>query len=377
MKEFFDTMGFAEITLCVFVFFFTCQLFYYFFFYLRIAFHKNESVVPVDFPPVSVIICSRSEAGKLVEHLPYIFDQDYPDFEVVVVNDRSWDDTKEILKAYQVKYPNIKVINIEESNHDHYGKKMALTIGIKGAKNETLLLTDADCRPLTDQWIKQMVTGYSGKKRIILGYSPYKKEKGFLNKLIRFDTLIAAINYLSFAKAGIPYMGVGRNLSYHKQVFFEKSGFKTHYHISSGDDDLFVNEAATKKNTGIVITKSASTESIPKKTFKDWFRQKKRHFTTAPYYRLKHKLLLGLWPLSFFGMFVASVILCVLNNYLLIILVIWIIRMLFQMVIFSLSMKKLGEKDLLWISPLLEIVIFTLHPVIFLSNKFVKADKWN
>lgn len=377
MKEFFSQPGPAEISLCVFLFFLLIHLTWLLFFYLRTALHKNVPAELNEFPPVSVVICSRSEASKLVEHLPFIFNQDYPDFEVVVVNDRSWDDTKEILKAFQVKYSNLKVITIEESNHDHKGKKMALTIGIKGANNEVLLMTDADCKPLSRNWIREMVKGYGKDKKMVLGFSPYKREKSFLNKLIRFDTFLAAINYFSFAKAGIPYMGVGRNLSYKKQLYFDNSGFKNHYHISSGDDDLFVNEAATSKNVSVVITRDAFTESLPKTTFKDWFRQKKRHFTTAPYYRLKHKLLLGLWPLGFFVMLATSVILFVLNKYLLIILAGWFLRLLLQMVIFSLSMKRLGEKDLLWMSPFLEVLFFFLHPVIFFSNKFVKADKWN
>jgi cellulose synthase/poly-beta-1,6-N-acetylglucosamine synthase-like glycosyltransferase len=367
----------AEILLIVFGAGLCIHLLYYFFFFSRIAFHK-KGAVNTHQPPVSVIICARSESAKLMENLPYVFDQDYPDFEVVVVNDRSWDDTKEILKAFQVRFQRLKVIQIEESNHEHYGKKMALTIGIKGASHELLLLTDADCKPASSKWIAQMVEKHLDGKEVVLGYSPYqRKKKSMLNRIIRFDTFWAGMHYLSFAKAGLPYMGVGRNLMYEKKTFFRVSGFKKHYHISSGDDDLFVKEVGTRKNTAVCIHPEAHTLSSPKETFTDWFRQKKRHFTTAPHYKLKHKLLLSFYSLALILLLSSTIGLIVLNKYLLIILRAWFFRLLLQMVIFSRSMKLLGDKDLLIWSPLLEWIIFIIHPVIHISNRFVKADKWN
>lgn len=352
------------------------QLFYYFFFYLRIAFHKERHHNSLT-PPVSIIICARSESSKLVHNLPHIFDQDYPNFEVIVVNDRSWDDTKEILKAFQIRYPHLRVINIEESSHEHYGKKMALTIGIKGAKNEWLLLTDADCKPLHRNWIRKMVEAQTGTTEFVLGYSPYQKKKGFLSKIIRFDTLLAGMNYLSFAKARIPYMGVGRNLMYKKESFFAVRGFKKHYHISSGDDDLFINQAANGKKTAVMFHPESHVVSMPKTSFVDWFRQKKRHFTTAPHYKFRDKILLSLFPASYYLGIGLSIPLLVLNTYLWIILGIIGFRLLLQMVIFSRSMKWLGDKDLLLWAPVLEFFVMILHPVIHLSNKIVKATKWN
>ena len=367
----------AEIFLGIFCLALLLQLFYYFFFYSRIAFHKNTNPEPTNYPPVSIVICARSESGKLVNNLPDILEQDYPNFEVVVVNDRSWDDTKEILKAFEVRYTNLRTIHIAESNHDHYGKKMALTIGIKGTKNDLMLMTDADCKPMSNQWIKKMVSVYSENKKIVLGYSPYQKEKGFLNKLIRFDTFLAGLHYLSFAKANVPYMGVGRNLMYSKELFFKVSGFKNHYHISSGDDDLFVNEAATKNNTVIMIDAKSHIKSYPKSTFKDWFRQKKRHFTTGPFYKTKHKLLLALPYLILITLLTSAIVSIVLNKYLLIILGGLAFRWLIQILIFNQSMKRLGDRDLTIWAPILELCLFALHPAIMISNKFIRAEKWN
>ncbi len=354
------------------------QVFYYAFFFARLAFYRPKEIKQEFFPPVSVIICARSESARLIEYLPFIFEQDYPSFEVIVVNDRSWDDSKDILRAFEVRYPNLlRVIHIEESTHPHHGKKMALTIGIKGARHEVLLLTDADCKPQSNQWIKEMVSAYGAQTEIVLGYSPYKRQKGLLNKLIRFDTFQSGLNYLSFALAGVPYMGVGRNLSYQKSLFFRQSGFKTHYHIASGDDDLLINAAAHSRNTAVCIEEKARVTSLPKTTWEEWYRQKKRHFTTAPHYRFAHKLLLGLFPFSFWLMVLSSIVLGLIHSYLFIILGTWLLRILLQIVIFSRVMRKLGDRDLLWAAPFWELCLQLIHPAIYFSNRVVKANRWN
>jgi hypothetical protein len=99
-----------------------------------------------------------------------------------------------------------------KNQHLKPGKKLSITLGVKGAKFEHLILTDADCRPASRNWLKSIAENFSNEKQIVLGYGPYKKEKGFLNRLIRFDTTWIGMNYFSMALAKLPYMGVGRNL---------------------------------------------------------------------------------------------------------------------------------------------------------------------
>ncbi len=197
--------------------------------------------------PVSVIICARNEDENLTEFLPKILTQEYPEFEVIVVNDCSWDNTETVIDEFARIFPNLKKISIKEDENYKHGKKFAVLVGIKGAKYENLVFTDADCYPSSNTWLKEMASGFTSKKEILLGYGAYIKTHGFLNKLIRFDTFTIALRYLSAGMKGKAYMGVGRNLGYKKSLFFKHKGFSSHYHINSGDDDLFVNEAATKK----------------------------------------------------------------------------------------------------------------------------------
>lgn len=251
------------------------QLLYFFLFFIRLAFYKVKEERTNENLPISVIICAKNERDNLLQFLPEFLNQDYPTFEVIVVNDHSVDDTEDVLKAFTMQYKQLKVVNVPDNDRFYGSKKFALTLGIKAAQYEHVLLSDADCKPASRNWIKWM-SNYAAKKKIILGFGAYEKQKGLLNKLIRFETFFTAIQYLSFTLSKIPYMGVGRNLAYEKELFFKNKGFSTHQHILSGDDDLFINEVANKYNTQIVIHSEAHTVSIPKPTFKLWVRQKKK-----------------------------------------------------------------------------------------------------
>lgn len=323
------------------------QLFYFLFFYLRLANYKPKTVQVTQYPPVSIIICARNEDTNLKKNLPKILAQDYPAFEVIVVDDNSEDGTTEYLFFLSQKEPRLKRTKTGNSNRMMAGKKFPLTLGLKAAANELVLLTDADCYPATDQWLKNMVAGYAGGKEIVLGYGAYEKQPGSLNRRIRYETVLTAINYLSLALARLPYMGVGRNLSYNKTLFFNTNGFFDHRHIPSGDDDLFINKVATKRNTEIVITPDAFTYSEPKETRDEWIEQKTRHLSTAKFYRFKHKFWLGLQPISHILFWITSVyLLCILFAYWYIVAAAFVLRWILLRYTFTQAMNKLDEKDL-------------------------------
>ena len=280
----------STIVFCCFAFFAFIQLIFTILIYGRIAFHKQKAINHHN-EGVSIIIAARNESKNLFKNLPHILSQDYPNFEVVVVNHQSIDDSQYILDAYKREYHNLRVIEVKKSTHLKYGKKLPLTIAIKGAKYDKLLFTDADCIPASSNWLSKMTAQFSDKKEIILGYAPYSKTKGFLNAIIRFDTAWIALNYFSFAKSRLPYMGVGRNLAYTRQAFNKVSGFKSHYSLSSGDDDLFIQDAAKKKNYSITIDPETYCYSKAPKSWNEWFNQKSRHYTTTPKYRVIKKLI--------------------------------------------------------------------------------------
>lgn len=352
------------------------QVFYLLFFFTRIGTYKRKPVLE-ELPPVSVIICARNEDDNLVAYLPLILAQDYPEFEVVVVNDCSFDNTGDVLEEFAKKHSNLRIVTIKEDEYYQHGKKVAVMMGIKGSKHDCLVHTDADCRPSGNLWLRNMAAHFVDKNEIVLGYGPYERAKGLLNRLIRFDAFMIGMQYLSYSLAGVTYMGVGRNLAYRKELFFRKKGFASHYHIQSGDDDLFVNEAATRTNTRVEIDPESFCYSKAKTSFRDWWYQKKRHLQTGKRYRKSHKFLLGLFVFSqwiFFGCFIAALILRF-QPY--VVLGLFLFRFLIQMLIFNFAMKRLGERDLLVHTPLFEIFFLLFYPVITVSRIFQRKRRWS
>jgi len=353
---------------------FIVQLFYYLFFYLQLAFVKEQN--NIENIPISVIICAHDEAENLEIFLPLVLKQNYPTFEVIVVNDCSEDNTEDVLKIFQKQYFNLNVTTIKKDEKFTHGKKLAQTIGIKAAKYETLLFTDADCYPENENWIKSVCSNYRTSTEIVLGYGAYEKTKGFLNKVIRFDTFFIALQYLSFALAGVPYMGVGRNLSYKKNLFFKNKGFANHARLLSGDDDLFVNETADSKNTKVAINAHSFTLSVPKKKFNFWLSQKKRHRTTFTRYKLKHKVLLALEPISRMLFYVCLIALLAFNFYPIIVISFFALRLIVQMLVIYFATRKLHEKDLLLYSPIFDFIFIFIGFIIFFSRKHKNPYAW-
>lgn len=363
------------IILATFSFAFLIQLFYYLFFYIRIATFKEIPLQEKEKFPISVIVCAKNEAENLEKNLPAILNQDYPDFELIVVNDGSTDETENVLKILKSQYNKLYVTTIPDSGKFKNGKKLAVTIGLKAAKNEWVVLTDADCKPASPDWLSHIQGKFDDSADFILAYGGYNKQKGFLNRIIRFDTLFIALQYFTFAMARLPYMGVGRNIAYRKSVFFNNKGFSKHLHLVSGDDDLFVNENANCKNTRLVLNKDSFTRSDAEKTFKDWFYQKKRHLTTAHLYRFKHKLVLGLELFSrilFYAGFIAGLFTPAI---LLLFFSLFFVRLIIQLSIYRSASIKFNEKGIFYLGIIFDFIIPIINFIVHLSNIKLRKRK--
>ncbi len=354
---------------------FFIQLFYFWIIFGRFAFYKKKSPHS-SVLPVSVVICAKNEFHNLKKNLPLILSQDYPDFEVVVVNDASDDETIFLLEDISREDKRLKVVSITQDLNFFKGKKFPLSLGIKSAKNEQLLLTDADCTPAGTGWLRSMCSHFDENTEVVLGYGKYRMENNLMNTIIRSETLFTAIQYFSYALLGIPYMGVGRNLAYKRSLFLKNKGFISHYNVSSGDDDLFINKVANKKNTQIEISPESFTLSPAKQTFREWWIQKRRHLSTSKYYKPKHKFLLGFYSFTLFILFLGFILLIGFRYNIYFVLALLFIRWISQLFILKKSMNKLDEKKLLLISPIVEVLLLVLYPVIVIANLVSKQSKW-
>ncbi|MCY7410067.1 MAG: glycosyltransferase [Chitinophagales bacterium] len=352
------------------------QILYFLIFFHRLADHKPEQEASQNLPPISIVICAHDELGSLKKNLPAILEQQYPLYEVIVVNDNSDDDSEMMLTRMESEFPNLVVRHISNQSKTLRGKKYPLTIGIRAAKYDHLLLTDADCAPSSDHWIRDMATLFSNEKEIILGYAPYRKRNGFLNKFIRYEAFFTALQYFSYSLAKLSYMGVGRNLAYKKQIFFDHNIYPKYPQLMSGDDDLLINAAADKKNTAIQINTSSFMYSEAKLSWDEYWHQKRRHVSTGKYYKLKHRFFLGLFSLSHLLFYVLFIITLIYSALWLEGLFLFAIRLIIQGIVMRTTMKKLVEDDLFFYYPMLDF-FFLIYYLKLLPDTFqTKNNTW-
>ena len=357
----FDYNNLSFILLVVFGVCLVIQLYFHWAQFSKVAFYKRNARPKLDeeLEPASIVLCARDAYEYLTELIPVLLNQDYPDFEIVVVNDCSDDETEEYLKDLERREPRVKPVQLKQHLNFFNGKKFPLSMGIKSAQNDLIVLTDFNCMPVNDQWLRSVVNRYNHQTEIVIGYSPYVQKKGILNHLMRFDALQNGLLYLSAALNHHAYMGIGKNLSYRKELFYRNQGFISHYTTTVGEDDLFINKVSTKKNTEVLIDAENGILTTPTSSFKLWMRQKSSRYSTVSKYDGRSRLMLSLFygsQLLFYASFIALIALCakpafVITSgaafYIPILVFFFLLRFGIQMIIYHNASKRLGEKGLL------------------------------
>ena len=352
------------------------QLYYALFIFYKLALHKVLTPKKKPELPISVIIAARNESSALQKNLISILNQEHHEFEVIVVNNNSMDDSNEVLKEYQKKFSNLKIVPLNSPKHITKGKKLPLTLGIKAAKYEHLVFTDADCIPSSKKWLNKMAQKFEEGNEIVVGYGPHKKTNTWINRIIRFDTAWIGINYFSYALKGIPYMGVGRNLAYTKTAYHQVSGFKSHYALASGDDDLFIQEASEHNILGIQVEAESFCESDAKETWSDWLNQKSRHYTTSVKYRFIKKVLLATYPITLIAAWFSFVSLMILGAFPLLYTIAIVLVTLIKWWIQGKCLDKIKERKFALFFPIWDLFYALLIPIIYFLAKNKKNKDW-
>jgi cellulose synthase/poly-beta-1,6-N-acetylglucosamine synthase-like glycosyltransferase len=348
---------------------------YHAFMFAPFAF-RDHRVEPIRDRPISVVICARNEARNLERLIPQLMDQDHQEFEVVVVNDRSEDDTWEFLQWIKPTYGDkLRLVNMQSDEKFSYGKRIALGVGVRAAKHLHVLLTDADCEPVGRDWISLMAAGFTDDREIVIGHSPYTPQPGLANILERYDGCVKALQYMAFASGGFPYMGVGRNLGYTTSIFFGAKGPRRNAHLMSGDDDLLINAVASARNTAVVADPRSFMRTRPTPDMLTWLRRKRRHYTTAAHYRFAHQVLLMLLPLARMAFWVALVLLMLRGH--------WAeaavgaaVKVGLMLPVTIAGLLKLGAGSLAWFALPLEWLFLLLDPLLYMSTILVKPKRW-
>ena len=382
---FFNRLSFY--ILAIFIVMLLIQLCIHWIRFSKLAFYKRYPRPKPDeaLEPVSIVVCAHDAYEELTELIPALLSQDYPKFEVVVVNDCSDDETEEYLKDLERHEPRVKPVLLRQHLNFFNGKKFPLSMGIKSATYDLLVLTDANCRPTSDQWLKSVVNRYDRNTEVVIGYCRYRRTAGLLNLLMRFDCLQNGMLYLSAALAGKPYMGVGENLSYRQRLFFRNKGFISHYNKPAGDDDLFIGQVATKKNTCVQIDRKSTIERIPTTSPSAWYRGRCRRYSTIPMYRRGARTFLAMHYWSQFLFYVSFIALFFLAPafsidldvsyaayYFPFLAVLFLLRYITQLIIYSGASKRLGERGLIPSLILLDFVFAFLTPLFRISGRLEK-----
>lgn len=306
------------------------------------------------------MVCAHDELSNLKELIPHLLAQEYPAYEIIVVDDRSNDDTRDWLHTATEGSDRLRMVHVDHTPEHINGKKYALTLGIRAAQHEWIVLTDADCRPSSPTWLTSVSKGFGATTQFVLGYSPYQKKSGWLNRFIRFETLITGLQYMGFALVKMPYMGVGRNLAYRKSLFMDTKGFNNMLSLTGGDDDLFVNKHATAQNTSVVTGSEALTYSLPKTTVADFFQQKVRHLAAGKKYKFMHRLVLGLFFFSWLVTWCLGIPLLFLLSDPIVTGAALLLRVILFSITLHIALKRLGETFELWNLLVLDI-IYTIY----------------
>ena len=341
--------------------------------YLPLALYREPIRTENEDNSVSIVIAARNEAENLQKYLDRILSQTYRSYEIVIANDNSTDNTVEIISNFTSDTNNIRVVNIERSQVQFPGKKHALTKAIETVQSEVLLFTDADCEPAGQRWLRKMQSLINTTHTVGLGFSPFKRQSGFLNAWIRFEGVYTAIQYFSLALRGMAYMGVGRNLIYKKQLFEEANGFVSHQDILSGDDDLFINQVAKKDNVAITLDPDTFVYTDAATDWSSYLRQKQRHLSTGTKYHIKHQITLGLVTLSHVIFYLAGFTLLFSTDFAAFILA---GRMILVVPIYGLILKKLKQVDLLILIPILDLLLVIYYVLLSPAVIFNRTQRW-
>ena len=365
---------------------FTAQAIYHLGLYSKLYTHSKETAyttdVKPDTPPLSVIIVAKDAANELQEHLPSILEQNYPEFEVIVIYDRSADDCDDVLKLLEDKYHNLYHTFIPDSARYITHKKLGITMGIKASRYDWLVFTESNCYPQSNQWLRQMARNFTPATEIVLGYSNYEKVPGWLNKKITFDTLLNSMRYLGMALSGHPYMGTGRNLAYRKALYYKQKGFASHLNLQRGEDDLFINETAHAHNTRVESSPESLMRIAMPKYKRIWCEEKISYAATSRLFKGAARYIMGFETCSrllFYAAIIATMTVSILSHQWIILgiaVLLWATRFMMQLIVFRKTAKVLGERKFCALLPVFDFLQPVWNGVFKLQRKFRRKNEF-
>lgn len=342
------------------------QLYQLLFVHLRLARYPIKKKEIGEKNPISVIVYARNHAAYLENNIPEWLSQEDAAFELVLVNDCSWDDTEDLLRSLAVTYPQVKIVNVPIDDRFRRTKKYALTLGIKAAQYEQILFIEADYLPRSKKWIAHMQANFTENTELVLGYAPFPAATTFSTLLRRFDHFMTALYSLSFAIKGKAFSGYGQNIAFTKTTFFAGKGYASHMHLTYGETDFFINQHATRKNTRVEINPASHVLSDKKQSYAQFVKDKFTRMDSQKLFTLGNRLRLQIGVYTAVLFYLISAGLLILGFSWPVVLAIYLFRLLLQYAVYFKIAKRLKHPNLQWAMPILE-------PIYLLQNMALRA----
>jgi glycosyltransferase involved in cell wall biosynthesis len=359
----------------------------YYFRLLKLKPEKHYSDLS-DQRPISVVIATRNEHDQVRQNLPFFLDQNYANFEVVVVIDDSDKDLVYIMNEFEKRYSNLKIVSFDWARNFFVSRKFAESVGIKSATHDRILLSHISTRPASPEWISQMSNTLSDNKKIVIGYYTLASKTSLLNAFVRFDTFFYTLRYLRAAISGNPFTADSRNLAFDRSLFHETKTVARFYNVNTGDEDMFVNKAATADNTTIEIHPNAFVKGQEAINFGDWFSKKIRHRVLLREFKAANRLGLAIhdWFMALFYLVLFAIFGCsflpttsifdVPLELLMIAGGIVLLKLLAQWIVFKRIMSRFKERGFLLLIPVFDLMKLILLPVLLFVGLFTKRITW-
>lgn len=366
-----------KVALAIFILFVVIavvQLIYYFIVYGKFAFHRKKNALSLREIPLSVVIVVRDNASQVLQTLPKFLEQQYPNYEIVIVNDRSPDEQSVFaIKEYQKRFSNVKFIDLRDAVSTSRGRKMAVSMGIKCSSYGNIVITDPDCLPASEHWLSNLSQNIQGQKKIVLGYSTYIKRRTPYNAFLHFDKLVGAVQYFSLALYNSTYRGDFSNIVFMRNLFYQQKGFTSFNHLQWGEEDIFIHNVATPTNTAIEYNPDSAIISQNVPSYGYWRLHKISLFFTRKFNSLKNRAILSSYNITnlLFYIFLVFAILMNITNpiFLYTTIGIAVVRIASMYVVFGISAKKLNEKQIIPHLLFYDILFSLLNPLYWSASK--------
>ena len=218
---------------------FIIQMYFLLGVYLKLAWHKKENFNPAPHQ-VTIMLSLRNEEERIREMMTKFTELPFEDYQVMVINEVSEDNTLEILNVLAETNPRIKVTSL--SQETRFMEKQAINIGLKGAQSPWIVQLPPTTGSISQEWLTKLTGLLDKDTDAVIGYTNVERNKGFRNLLCRMERFHQFMLSGSWILAGMPFVFSENNVLFNKSMYFDTLGFRQKLNRNFANLELIFNE---------------------------------------------------------------------------------------------------------------------------------------